>query len=134
MKRLVPVCFSVQQFHFLRFFVLAFFLCFGLGLSAQPIFNNFPPDLTVECDNIPTTPMPTASGLGVCMSVNVAFSEVTTAGNTCAQGKVIQRIYTATDNCGLVNIQTQTITVRDTKAPKIIFTAPLLLGKKNLIP
>ncbi len=132
MKRRVPVCFSVQQFHLLRFFVLGFFLCFGLGLSAQPIFSNFPPDLTVECDNVPVTPMPTAVGLGACMSVNVAFSEVTTAGNTCAQGKVIQRIYTATDNCGLVQIQTQTITVRDTKAPQIIFTAPLLIGKKNL--
>ena len=113
-----------------KFQLLLITLLFAAGLIAQPTFPLFPADITVECDAVPSTPKPIATS--ICPPTNVAFSEHTDVSILCPQAKIIQRIYTATDNCGFVHTQTQTITVVDTKAPKIIFTAPLLVGKKNL--
>jgi gliding motility-associated-like protein len=106
-------------------------------LSAQlPSFPSFPPDLTVECDAVPATPTPSSYPVAITSCGNptviVSLSEATIAGTLCSQGKTIKRTYTATDNCGGIYKQTQTITVRDTKAPQIIFTAPQLVGLKNL--
>ena len=113
-----------------KFQLLLIALLCAVGLAAQPTFPSFPADTTVECDAVPATPKPSATS--ACLPVNVAFSEIITISMTCPQSKTIQRIYTATDNCSFVTTQTQTITVIDTKAPAVVFTAPLLIGKKNL--
>jgi gliding motility-associated-like protein len=105
------------------------FLC-QQNLWAQPIFNNFPPNLTVQCDAIPAVVKPTATS--ICPPVNVAYSEFVTTNMTCPQEKTILRVFTATDNCNMVIKKTQTIVVIDTKPPTITFVAPALIGKKHL--
>ncbi len=106
--------------------------CFGLSISpslAQPVFMGFPNDVTVECDQIPDKIAPMA-GSNCLPMLPIALSEHEIIG-ACPQTKIIDRVWTATDNCGKTLQQTQRITIRDTKAPTITFTKHELLGKKN---
>lgn len=95
---------------------------------SQPVFMGFPDDVTVECDQIPPKTKPMATGN--CLPINIALSEYETVG-ACAQVKIIERVFTATDNCGQSLQQTQRITVQDTKAPVLKFSRPDLIGKKH---
>jgi gliding motility-associated-like protein len=108
--------------------LLLFCLSFQFEAFAQPTFVSFPNDITVECDQIPPKTPPVASGN--CLPIQVALSEVETIG-ACPQRKTIERIWTATDNCGKSIQQTHTVTLIDTKAPTITFVRNELLGKKN---
>ncbi len=85
--------------------------------SAAPTFDNFPADVTVDCDDALPTADVTASD--DCSSAVVTMTE-STSGDGCLT--TVARTYTATDLDGNVTIDTWTISVVDNTAP--VFTTP----------
>ncbi len=73
-----------------------------------------PPDITVECDQIPAPVEPAVEGC--CEVVSLTHNDVTNAGS-CAQAYVIVRTWSLVDSCGYVATCVQNITVRDTTPP-----------------
>jgi hypothetical protein len=77
-----------------------------------------PADVTLECPaNTTTNNTGVATAQGVCGHVTVTYSD--SVSNVCGGAKVIFRTWTATDLCGNTTNCTQTITIRDTTAPRI---------------
>ncbi|WP_449667990.1 HYR-like domain-containing protein, partial [Winogradskyella vincentii] len=83
--------------------------------TTDPVLAGIPSDTTVECDSIPAAASPTASD-NCDANVDIAFNETTTPGS-CPDSYTITRTWTATDDCGNTDVQSQTITVEDTTAP-----------------
>ncbi len=77
-----------------------------------PVLEAAPADVEVECGEIPESVMLTATD-NCDENVDVVFAEEATG--TCAYDLV--RTWTATDDCGNTDVQTQTIHVVDTTAP-----------------
>ena len=111
------------------FGVLFFMFFFRYEVAAQPTFITFPPNITVDCDNIPV-PTPPSAG-GSCLPVTVFLSSETTVPGSCPNSPILLREWTARDKCGQTTIRTQKIRLADTKAPKITFTRTDLIGKKH---
>jgi len=90
-----------------------------------PILIGVPDDVTVECDEIPIDQLVTAINGSSCEDDNISidFQENTIIG-ICEGEFIIERTYTATDDCGNETIGTETITVLDN-------TPPILLGVSN---
>ncbi|MFI1773631.1 HYR-like domain-containing protein [Thalassobellus citreus] len=84
--------------------------------TTPPTFveTSLPENITVECDAIPTAETLTATDN--CGDAIVSVKEEITEGD-CPNNYIISRIWTATDECGLMTSHTQTITVEDTEAP-----------------
>ena len=83
--------------------------------TTRPLFvETLPGDTTVECDAVPDAETLTATDN--CSMATVSVNDVVTAGN-CTNNYIIERTWTATDECGLETKHTQTITVQDTTAP-----------------
>ena len=80
-----------------------------------------PANVTIECN---TSTDPSATGGSASATDNcdvnpaVTYSDTIVAGS-CAASSTIQREWTATDNCGNISTETQTITITDTTAPTI---------------
>lgn len=92
-----------------------------------------PANVSVECENIP--PVGNVSATDNCdRNVEIRLFEVRKAG-ICANNFTILRTWTATDKCGNINVQTQNITVLDTKKP-IFSNVPndLTVGDCNFLP
>ncbi len=84
--------------------------------TTRPEFvETLPVNITVECDDIPTTETLTATDN--CGDATVTQSDVRT-NDDCPNRYTIARTWIATDACGLTTTHTQTITVQDTKAPE----------------
>ena len=83
--------------------------------TTPPVFvGRLPVDITVECDAIPTAEVVEATDN--CSTATVE-SEDNIIEGVCVGTYTIERIYTATDECGLTVSYTQTINVQDTTAP-----------------
>ena len=80
-----------------------------------PVLAGIPADVTVECDAVPAPATPTASD-NCDSDVTIDFNEVRTDG-LCEDSYTLTRTWTATDNCGNTDIQSQVITVQDVTAP-----------------
>jgi len=79
------------------------------------------------CDNLS---MPLVTAFDVCADVTVGVSMVQdTLDDTCADGVVITRVWTAVDLCGDTTSITQRIILGDTIAPHIIIPANSFLQK-----
>ncbi|WP_417445228.1 gliding motility-associated C-terminal domain-containing protein [Joostella sp.] len=89
--------------------------------TAPNFVETLPADVTVNCDAIPTAEMLTATDN--CGTATVTFTETETAGD-CPNSYSLLREWTATDECGLTTVHTQTITVEDTTAPTFVETLP----------
>ncbi len=76
--------------------------------------TSLPESVTVECDAIPNAETLTATDN--CGDAIVTVKDEITEGD-CPNSYIISRIWTATDECGLMTTHTQTITVEDTEAP-----------------
>ena len=88
-----------------------------------------PPDITVECNQIPAPQMPAATT--TCNSdINLTLREVKT-NIQCENAYVLQRIWIATDTCAGVARDTQFVTVKDTQKPTLHLTHPRLLGYED---
>ena len=85
--------------------------------NVAPVFDNFPADVTVGCDEALPTADVTASD--DCSSATVTMEE-STSGDGCLS--TVTRTYTATDLEGNSTIDVWTITVEDNAAP--VFSAP----------
>jgi len=101
----------------------------GVIDNSPPLIFNVPPDVTVDCNDIPNPPS-SVKGVDNCdPSIEVTFSERIVNAGSCPY--MIERIWTAVDDCGNDAIRTQTITVTDTEAPVITIANPMLLGLEN---
>jgi hypothetical protein len=82
-----------------------------------------PPDVVVECPGSTDPAMTgTATATEACGTAHVTYSDVMTPGANCAVDhlvRIIRRTWTATDDCGNSSSRVQTITVKDTMAPRI---------------
>ena len=79
--------------------------------SGAPVLSAMPVDLTVNCDNIPTPDVLTATD-DCDNNVNVSFSSISSPG-ICLNQYSIERTWTATDACGNSTSHTQNINVLD---------------------
>lgn len=94
--------------------------------GAPPVLT-IPANTTAECDDDYT---PTAAGAGIATAtdncgglVNITSADVIVPGGTCPQIFMIQRTWTATDECGLSTQDVQMISITDSDAP--VITCPL---------
>lgn len=85
--------------------------------NQPPVFNQLPQDATVQCGNVQDSHVTATDNSGA--SVTVVLTE-TTIPTTCADEYSLVRLFTASDICGNVITQVQTITVHDTEAPTIL--------------
>lgn len=87
------------------------------GLICQPPVISCPADIEISCE---ASTDPAATGIPTftegCGIVNISFSDTETPG-ACANGRIISREWTATDEDGNNSSCTQTITVVDNIAP-----------------
>ncbi|MCZ2101761.1 MAG: gliding motility-associated C-terminal domain-containing protein [Chitinophagales bacterium] len=90
--------------------------------TISPIFLNFPEDVTVSCQSIPTAIAPEVLD-GCSSNLTPTLEEVSTqAGDESScdyYNYEIVRTWTVQDKCGNATSQSQTIIVRDTLAPQI---------------
>jgi hypothetical protein len=77
-----------------------------------------PANVTLECPaDTSTNNTGIATALDGCSAATVTFSDV--VSNSCGGSEVIQRTWTARDQCGNVTNRVQIITVRDTTRPSL---------------
>lgn len=88
----------------------------SIRADEPPVLLGVPPHTTVTCiDDIPAPPVVTASDL--CSPVvNVRFSE-NDLGGDCAIGRLIERVWSATDDCGNTTSASQLITIAGDEPP-----------------
>jgi large repetitive protein len=91
-----------------------------LGDSSEPILENTPQNVTVECDNVP--PPATVTAIDLCDDdVEVTFTQIKIDGS-CPDSYLLERTWTAVDECGNSAVHTQTVSVRDTQNPVLSAT------------
>ena len=85
--------------------------------------NDFPGDMTVECDMVPEVPEIVLNAAGCDFTLD--FTEVITGQDVgCASDYTITRTWTVTDCVDNVRVHVQTITVQDTQAPTFVEALP----------
>lgn len=90
--------------------------------STAPTFvEALPTNVTVECNAIPTPAVLTATDN--CGTAIVTFNQVRTNGS-CPNNYILTRTWIAADDCGLITVHTQTITVQDNTPPVFVESLP----------
>jgi gliding motility-associated-like protein len=93
--------------------------------TQAPVLAGIPANITLECDQpIPTPPVVNAQD-NCDNNPTVSLVVVTLPGN-CPEAYVLVRTWTAADACGNSSTGSQTITVRDSKAPVFVNIPPTL--------
>jgi hypothetical protein len=82
--------------------------------TTDPVISGLEPIITVECDDIPEPS--DATGTDACGDVTITVVDASLSGG--CQGS-IERVYTATDECGNTSTYTQILLVVDTTPPTI---------------
>jgi hypothetical protein len=100
--------------------------------TTPPTFTSVPADITAECDAIPPVVLATASD-NCDTDVTVMSTDIIQAG-TCTDSYIIQRVYTATDNCGNTSQATQVITIEDTTPPTFTSVPADIIAECDAIP
>ncbi|MCS6928222.1 MAG: HYR domain-containing protein [Saprospiraceae bacterium] len=93
---------------------------FSIVDTVAPVLSQYPPDQTVTCDQVPSSPITVTASDNCSSSVNVIFAQDTLAKALGPCGKysyTLQNKYTATDQCGNKTTHTYNLTVLDNKAP-----------------
>ena len=86
--------------------------------TTAPLLSNAPPDVTVECDNVPIAATLTATD-NCDSNVTVQMTQTRVDGS-CPNNYTLTRTWTATDACGNSMGKMQVITVQDTKKPQFV--------------
>ncbi|MEL6922583.1 MAG: hypothetical protein AAFO94_00930 [Bacteroidota bacterium] len=87
--------------------------------TKAPEFVNFPPDVTVECDEVPERKDPDLDD-NCDAAPSLRFEEQRVDGS-CNDSYVLTRKWTTSDACGNTRTAIQSITVEDNKAPEFTF-------------
>ncbi len=90
--------------------------------NTPPFLSGIPPNITVECDNIPTPNTPSAYD-NCDNAPTLSYSESRSDDN-CSNAYNLTRVWTATDACGNTASRSQIITVIDT-TPPVLSSTPL---------
>ncbi|MFN0213525.1 MAG: HYR domain-containing protein [Saprospiraceae bacterium] len=81
-----------------------------------PVYTFIPDQVTVNCNEIPNVGTPSA--IDNCdASVSIVYDGETRVNGNCPNNYLLNRRWTATDNCGNTTVATQVITVQDVTAP-----------------
>jgi len=88
-----------------------------------PMFAFVPPDMTVNCDDIPAISDPLVSD-NCDLSVDLSLTTDLQVGTDCSSGGVLIRRWTAADNCGNSAVAEQRLTVQDTTKPVFTYIPP----------
>ncbi len=100
---------------------------------APPLFTFVPADATVHCNSVPPVGSPTA--IDNCSgSVGIAFDGETRLNGPCPDTYVLQRRWTATDNCGNTATALQTLSVQDVTPPMFAFVPPDITVSCEAVP
>jgi gliding motility-associated-like protein len=95
---------------------------FSVTDDVAPSFTNFPADITVECDAVPSPVKPVVID-GCTRNIDPVLTQTTNRDDdplVCGHyNYIISRRWVATDKCGNASTKTQNITVRDTKGPAL---------------
>jgi hypothetical protein len=90
--------------------------------NVDPVFESFPADATVSCDQVPD---PADAGItfsdncgGATLSVEDILSQ-----QICANSRIVERVFTLTDDCGNTSSQTQLLYILD-ETPPVMFGIP----------
>lgn len=94
--------------------------------TTAPVLSGVPADTTVECNAIPDAD-PNVSATDNCDNDTMIEISDNTITGSCAGNYIIERTWTATDNCGNTSNDTQIITVIDTENPALICTTTLAI-------
>ncbi|MBK9336228.1 MAG: hypothetical protein IPM98_06435 [Lewinellaceae bacterium] len=86
----------------------------------RPVFTFSPPDVTVDCDNVPPVATPTAID-NCAATVLIVYEGETRTDGSCPDTYTLVRRWTAADFCGNVESVDQVITVRDEGRPMFTF-------------
>ncbi len=98
--------------------------------DTPPVFLNMDPDITIECDEtIPGSNDPDVTD-NCDNDVTITVNDVRVDGN-CVGNFTIERIWTATDDCGNSTTAIQNITAVDNTPPVITFVHPFLVGHND---
>ncbi|MBI1225736.1 MAG: hypothetical protein GC192_10915 [Bacteroidetes bacterium] len=100
--------------------------------NMPPTLQNFPADLTMQCDDYPPTPLQLHASDNcpvIYISLDETIAEPTGAACNTFQ---LNRTWTATDHCENSDSRTQVITVEDHVAPDIFHVYTLPNGKKMI--
>jgi gliding motility-associated-like protein len=103
-----------------------------IGDMEAPELLNMPSDITVECDDIPTSINPTVSD-NCDTDIPILFSDIITPG-ACDDSYIITRTWTATDDCGNTTTAQQIVTIEDNTAPELIGVPDDVSGGCDDIP
>ncbi len=95
--------------------------------TVPPTLMNIPPNITVECDAIPAPPetalFDAADNCDLAVTVTLVQTEIRSSDTTSCEywtDYIVQREWTATDNCGNSRTYTQQIQIEDTTPPAIV--------------
>lgn len=97
--------------------------------TIPPVILGVPDDITVSCDEVPEAPILSAQDECLCACVVLMSEDGPDPG--CQDGQVITRTWKATDDCGNMTIEVQTITLIDDEAPELTIVHPNLEGTPN---
>jgi len=86
--------------------------------TTGPVYDFFPPDVTIECSDAVPFAEPTAKD--ACSEVAIRFTDLIIPGS-CTYDYTIQRTWVAEDGCGNMTPQIQKIDVSDHTPPVITF-------------
>ena len=86
------------------------------GDDEAPVLANIPASITVECSSLPVLGNPATATDNCDSNVDIVLTTNTING-ACADTYIIERTWTATDDCGNSSVEVQTIDVQDNTAP-----------------
>ena len=106
------------------------FIFLALVDTIPPVIHDVPDNITVNCDDVPLPATVYATDECLCACI-VLFEQTEQIAQSCQDGLVVIRSWTATDRCGNVTIETQHITMMDNEGPIVQFIQPELIGVVN---
>lgn len=101
--------------------------------TTRPVFVSIPPDVTVDCNNVPT-PASLSATDNCTANVTIDYSGEERIDSNCLYNYRLIRRWIATDECGNTSLAEQRLQVQDTTRPVITFVPADTLVNCNGIP
>ena len=101
--------------------------------TTKPVFTFVPGDTLVNCDAVPDPGTPTASD-NCTSDVDIVYNGETRTDGNCIYNYMLERSWTATDECGNSTSTVQVIMVQDTTMPVFTFIPADTLIECDVVP